>query len=81
MGVYIESKEPGFHIAKGLPLEGRIVTALLQGGFKPHLSRHVVLQSFEEPVGGSLEGLMDACRQRSLRHQPCSAACCLPKHL
>jgi len=49
-GAYIETKEPEYHNFRGLPLEGRVVAALVAAGFKDLLGRHVVLQSFEEPV-------------------------------
>lgn len=52
-GAYLETKEPGFHDAKGLPLEARAVDALMEAGFKDLLDRHIVLQSFEEPVSSS----------------------------
>ena len=47
----METKEPAFHDALGLPLEGRVVAALAQAGLAGEaLAQRIVLQSFEEKV-------------------------------
>lgn len=51
-GAYLETKEPSFHDAKGLPLEAAVVAELTAAGFKGDmLAQRIVLQSFEEQVG------------------------------
>jgi glycerophosphoryl diester phosphodiesterase len=51
-GAYVETKEPAFHDAVGLPLEGRVVAALAQAGLEGTvLAQRIVLQSFEKQVG------------------------------
>lgn len=49
-GVYIETKDPTFHTRMGLPLEERLVQALMEAGYKETIDVPVILQSFEEPV-------------------------------
>ena len=49
-GVYIETKDPTFHARMGLPLEERLVQALMNAGYKETIDVPVILQSFEEPV-------------------------------
>ncbi len=50
VGVYIETKDPAFHTRMGLPLEERLVQALVTAGYKETIDVPVILQSFEEPV-------------------------------
>ena len=50
VGVYIETKDPAFHRSVGLPLEGKLVDALVQAGYREQPSAPVILQSFEEQV-------------------------------
>ena len=54
VGVYIETKDPAFHRSVGLPLEGKLVDALVQAGYREEPSAPVVLQSFEEQVHKSV---------------------------
>ena len=48
--MWFSVQEPSYHDQRGLPLERKIVQALLAGGFRHLMARHVVLQSFEEQV-------------------------------
>ena len=48
--MYIETKDPAFHINMGLPLENRLVQALMNAGYRETIDVPVILQSFEEPV-------------------------------
>ena len=50
VGVYIETKDPTFHARIGLPLEERLVQALVKAGYRDIVAAPVILQSFEEPV-------------------------------
>jgi glycerophosphoryl diester phosphodiesterase len=50
VGVYIETKDPAFHRSVGLPLEGKVVDALVHAGFREQPSAPIILQSFEEQV-------------------------------
>ena len=48
VGVYIETKGPSFHDSMGLPLEGKLLSALDAAGYWRSSDIPVVLQSFEE---------------------------------
>ena len=48
--MYIETKDPTFHKRMGLPLEERLVQALVTAGYRETIDVPVILQSFEEPV-------------------------------
>ena len=50
VGVYIEDKDPAFHESAGLPLEKKLVEALVSAGYKEDAGVAVILQSFEEQV-------------------------------
>ncbi|CAK0784729.1 hypothetical protein CVIRNUC_007933 [Coccomyxa viridis] len=60
VGVYIEDKDPAFHESAGLPLEKKLVEALVSAGYKEDAGVAVILQSFEEQSLRKLSGLLEA---------------------
>lgn len=50
VGVYIETKGPAFHASIGLPLETKMVDALLEAGYAESPAAPLILQSFEPQV-------------------------------
>ena len=59
IGVYIEDKDPAFHEQVGLPLEKKLVEALVSAGYKQDTGIAVILQSFEEQVRPAGDVLAD----------------------
>ena len=62
VGVYIETKDSAFHRSVGLPLEGKLVDALVQAGYREQPCAPVVVQSFEEQVHNPVAQIF--CRPR-----------------
>lgn len=50
VGVYIETKGPAFHASIGLPLEAKLLDALLAAGYGDTAAAPLILQSFEPQV-------------------------------
>jgi glycerophosphoryl diester phosphodiesterase len=57
VGVYIETKGPAFHSSIGLPLEARLVDALMAGGYGSVAAAPLILQSFEPQVRSEIRAL------------------------
>ena len=50
VGVYIETKGPAFHTSIGLPLETKLLDALMAAGYGDTAAAPLILQSFEPQV-------------------------------
>ena len=57
--MYIEDKDPAFHESVGLPLEKKLIEALVSAGYKQDTGIPVILQSFEEQVRPACRALAE----------------------